>query len=75
MQSGIHPEYNVVNVTCACGTTFQTRSTSGDLKTDLCAECHPFFTGTMKIIDSTGRVEKFKNRYAKFDYSKIKRRS
>jgi large subunit ribosomal protein L31 len=75
MQAGIHPDYQIVTITCACGESFQTRSTGGDFKTDLCSACHPFFTGTMKIVDSTGRVERFKNRYANFDYSKVKRRA
>jgi len=75
MQAGIHPNYDTVSVSCACGNTFDTRSTTkGPIKTDLCNACHPFFTGTQKIIDSTGRVERFNNKFAQFDLTKIKRR-
>ena len=65
MKSGIHPEYAEVMVSCACGNKFQTRSTVGDIKVDVCSACHPFFTGTQKIVDAEGRVERFKKRYAK----------
>jgi large subunit ribosomal protein L31 len=65
MKSGIHPEYAEVTVSCACGNKFQTRSTVGDIKVDVCSACHPFFTGTQKIVDAEGRVERFKKRYAK----------
>jgi len=63
MKSGIHPEYRVVTVTCACGETFQTRSTRDDLRLEICSKCHPFFTGKQKLIDSAGRVERFQKRY------------
>ena len=65
MKQGIHPTYEVVTVSCACGEKFQTRSTVGDLKVDICSKCHPFFTGTQKIVDTEGRVERFKKKYAK----------
>jgi len=65
MKEGIHPEYKVVTVTCSCGNTFQTRSTSGDLKVEICSQCHPFFTGKQKMIDSAGRIDKFEMRYGK----------
>ncbi len=75
MQAGIHPNYETITVTCACGNTFETRSTlAAPLKTDICSACHPFFTGTQKIVDSTGRVERFNSKFANFDLSKIKRR-
>lgn len=75
MQADIHPAYATIDVSCACGNTFQTQSTmKGPYKTDLCNLCHPFFTGTQKIIDSTGRVERFNSKFASFDLSKIKRR-
>ena len=75
MRAGIHPDYKDIQVSCACGNSFQTRSTLGrDIRTDICSGCHPFFTGTQKIIDSTGRVERFNNKFAKFDLTKIKRR-
>ena len=65
MKTGIHPDYRETIVSCACGAKFQTRSTVGDLKVDICSSCHPFFTGTQKIVDTEGRVERFKKKYAK----------
>ena len=63
MKSGIHPVYKVVTITCACGESFVTRSTRDDLRLEICAKCHPFFTGKQKLIDSAGRVERFQKRY------------
>ena len=63
MKSGIHPVYKLVTVTCACGETFTTRSTRDDMRLEICAKCHPFFTGKQKLIDSAGRVERFEKRY------------
>ena len=63
MKKGIHPEYHDVTVVCACGHTFKTRSTKKDLRVEICAECHPFFTGKQKLIDTAGRVERFQRRY------------
>ena len=65
MKSQIHPEYKPAVVSCACGNVFQTRSTKGDLRLDICSNCHPFFTGTQKLIDTAGRVEKFKRKYTR----------
>ncbi len=65
MKTGIHPEYHLVTVVCACGETFVTRSTNRDLRLEICSKCHPFFTGKQKLIDSAGRVERFQRRYAK----------
>jgi len=65
MKKDIHPEYKKATVTCACGNTFQTYSTIGDMKVEICSECHPFFTGKQKLIDSAGRVEKFLKKYSK----------
>jgi len=65
MQEGIHPNYPAARVTCACGTTFVTRSTRGDFQVDVCSKCHPFYTGTMKLIDTAGRVDRFRKRYEK----------
>ena len=66
MKKGIHPEYVDTQVTCTCGATFTTRSTAtgGSLSADVCAECHPFYTGTQKILDTGGRVARFERRYA-----------
>jgi large subunit ribosomal protein L31 len=67
MKAGIHPAYNEVKVVCACGHTFPTRSThKGDLRVEICANCHPFFTGRQKLIDTEGRVDRFQKKYAKF---------
>ena len=63
MKSGIHPDYHVVTVVCACGETFVTRSTKKDLRLEICSKCHPFFTGKQKLIDTAGRVERFNRRY------------
>jgi large subunit ribosomal protein L31 len=66
MKAGIHPAYEPVNVVCACGSTFQTRSThKGDLRVEICSSCHPFFTGKQKLVDSAGRIDRFQQRYAK----------
>lgn len=65
MKTGIHPVYKKSVVSCVCGNTFVTRSTAGDIKLEICSNCHPFFTGKQKLIDSTGRVERFNKKYAK----------
>jgi large subunit ribosomal protein L31 len=64
MKKGIHPEYGKCVVRCACGNTFETRSTKSELRVEICSACHPFFTGKQKFVDSAGRVEKFQRRYA-----------
>jgi len=63
MKKGIHPEYVECTVTCACGNTFPTRSTKKEIRVEICSQCHPFFTGKQKFVDSAGRVEKFKKKY------------
>ncbi len=67
MKSGIHPEYVETQVTCGCGNTFTTRSTSasGNLNVDVCSNCHPFYTGKQKILDTGGRVARFEARYGR----------
>ena len=66
MKSGIHPEYKEITVTCSCGNSFVTRSTLGrDLHVEVCSQCHPFFTGKQKIVDTAGRVDKFRKKYAR----------
>ena len=72
MKKGIHPEYKMATVTCACGNTFQTRSTVGDMKLEICSACHPFFTGKQKFVDSAGRVEKFLKKYNLKDSAETK---
>ena len=63
MKEGIHPEYGESVVRCACGETFTTGSTKKELKVDICSKCHPFFTGRQKLVDTGGRVDRFKKRY------------
>ena len=72
MREGIHPEYVTTQVTCSCGNTFTTRSTAknGVLTADVCSACHPFYTGTQKIMDVGGRVDKFEKRYGKRERTK-----
>jgi len=65
MRADIHPEYVTATVKCSCGNTFETRSTKSDLHVELCSECHPFYTGKQKLVDTGGRVERFQRRYAK----------
>ncbi|MEK7402561.1 MAG: 50S ribosomal protein L31 [Gemmatimonadota bacterium] len=64
MKAAIHPEYHAANVKCACGNTFQTRSTQAEIHTDICNQCHPFYTGKQKLIDTAGRVERFRQKYS-----------
>ncbi|MBX7151448.1 50S ribosomal protein L31 [bacterium] len=70
MKEGIHPAYPLSTVTCSCGNIFQTRSTVGDIRVEICSQCHPFFTGTQKLIDTAGRVEKFNKKFAKYKEAK-----
>jgi large subunit ribosomal protein L31 len=65
MKTEIHPEYVETRVTCSCGNTFVTRSTKGELHVELCNQCHPFYTGKQKLVDTGGRVERFQRKYAK----------
>src|SRR3954467_14573091 len=64
MRENIHPAYTTAKVHCACGATWETRSTHGDLHLDICSNCHPFFTGKQKLIDTQGRIDRFKKKYA-----------
>ncbi len=68
MKTEIHPSYDAIKVVCSCGNAFETRSTSSkdELHIDVCSNCHPFYTGKQKIVDTAGRVEKFKSRYSSF---------
>ena len=63
MKNGIHPEYKNATVKCACGAVYETRSTAGDMKVDICSACHPFFTGKQKLVDTGGRVDRFNKRF------------
>lgn len=70
MKEGIHPKYVDTKVTCGCGNSFQTRSTRQEIKVDICNVCHPFYTGKLKYVDTAGRIEKFKSKFANTAYGK-----
>ncbi len=65
MKQGIHPEYVKATVHCSCGKTFETRATTSEIRVEICSNCHPFYTGKQKLVDTGGRVERFQRRYAK----------
>jgi large subunit ribosomal protein L31 len=67
MKAAIHPKYQEITVTCSCGNNFKTMSsmTKAELKVEVCSECHPFYTGTQKIVDTAGRIDKFRQKYGK----------
>ena len=67
MKPDIHPEYHEVTVRCVCGNTFQTRSTSPQIELEICSNCHPYYTGKQKLVDTAGRVERFRRRHEKSD--------
>lgn len=67
MKKGIHPKYVAAQVTCACGNSFVTRATVPAIRIEICSNCHPFYTGRQKIVDTEGRVERFRQRYARFE--------
>ena len=74
MKQGIHPDYIDTKIVCLCGSEVMTRSTTGpEIHVEICSACHPFYTGTQKIIDTAGRVERFKQRYKNADYKKTKK--
>lgn len=63
MKENIHPKYKDATITCACGNVINTKSTKGDIRVEICSKCHPFFTGKQKLVDTGGRVDRFKKRY------------
>ncbi|HWR89325.1 MAG TPA: 50S ribosomal protein L31 [Dissulfurispiraceae bacterium] len=65
MKEKIHPKYDATKIVCACGESFETRSTRQGIRLDICSKCHPFFTGKQRVLDTEGRVEKFMKKYAK----------
>ncbi len=70
-KQGIHPSYKTIAIKCACGSTFETRSThKGDINLEICSACHPFFTGKQKLIDTAGRVDRFRRKFAQSDSAK-----
>jgi large subunit ribosomal protein L31 len=66
MKKGIHPEYAKTTITCACGNTIEAGSTKSDITVEICSACHPFYTGKQKLVDTAGRIERFRKKYAKF---------
>ena len=71
MKKEIHPKYIQSTASCACGATFEVGSTKENIKVEICSKCHPFFTGKQKLVDSAGRIDRFKKKYAGFDASKL----
>jgi len=67
LKKGIHPEYKPTTITCACGSVIETRSTAQNIRVEICSSCHPFFTGKQKLVDSGGRVERFRTKYKDYD--------
>jgi len=63
MKEKIHPKYEMTKISCACGHVIETRSTARDIKTEICSACHPFFTGKQKLVDTAGRIERFRKKY------------
>jgi large subunit ribosomal protein L31 len=63
MKDKIHPKYETTKITCACGNVIETRSTAKDIKVEICSACHPFFTGKQKLVDTAGRIERFRKKY------------
>ncbi len=70
MKKEIHPKYEITKVTCSCGNTFETKSTVSDIHIDICSVCHPFYTGKQKLVDTAGRVDKFRSRLLKMEEMK-----
>ena len=66
MKNDIHPDYQLTQIKCACGESFEAGSTKTDIKVEICSKCHPFFTGKQKLVDTEGRIERFRKKYAKF---------
>ena len=71
MKKDIHPKYDYSTASCACGATFEVGSTKENIKVEICSQCHPFFTGKQKLVDSAGRIDRFKKKYAGFDAAKL----
>ncbi len=74
MKEGIHPNYQETAVHCGCGNTFTTRSTRSELKVDICSQCHPFYTGKLKFVDTAGRIDKFKKKFSSAGYASLKKK-
>jgi large subunit ribosomal protein L31 len=72
MKKDIHPDYKITTITCACGSVIETGSTKSDIRVEICSECHPFFTGKQKLVDTAGRIERFRKKYEKFQQAQSK---
>ncbi len=70
MKANIHPEYKETTISCACGNVFEIGSTRSDIRVEICSHCHPFFTGKQKLLDTAGRIERFRKKYEKFNKEK-----
>ncbi len=70
MKNAIHPEYADTQITCACGNVIEVGSTRQDIRVEICSNCHPFFTGKQKLVDTAGRIERFRKKYAQFENNK-----
>lgn len=66
MKADIHPKYGITQIKCACGNVIEAGSTKSDISVEICSNCHPFFTGKQKLVDTAGRIERFRKKYAKF---------
>lgn len=75
MKSGIHPEYHRTTVKCACGNEIEVGSTREDIRVEICSQCHPFFTGKQKLVDTAGRIERFRKKYEKFQNQQSSKKS
>ena len=73
MREGIHPKYAVAKATCACGNVINVGSTKEEIKVEICSNCHPFFTGKQKLVDTAGRIDRFRKKFAAFDAKNIKK--
>jgi len=71
MKKGIHPEYKMATATCACGNVMNVGSTREEIKVEICSSCHPFFTGKQKLVDTAGRIDRFRKKFANFDVNKV----
>ncbi len=72
MKEGIHPKYDDTTITCACGNVIESGSTKSDIRVEICSQCHPFFTGKQKLVDTAGRIERFRKKYEKFQQQQQK---
>lgn len=73
MKEGIHPQYAVTTASCACGHSFKVGSTKDEIKVEICSNCHPFFTGKQKLVDTAGRIDRFRKKFAAFDAKNMKK--